>query len=115
MINKVVEVLNKLGGVLCTACRYCTDGCPMHISIPDLFACYNAKKQFNDWNSNYYYGVHTKDHGKASECIGCGQCEGVCPHNRFQSLSLYKKWLKHLKNSKNGIDYKSIPFRLLTK
>ena len=44
-----------------------------------LFACYNAKKQFND----YYYGVHTKDHGKASECIGCGQCEGVCPHNIF--------------------------------
>ena len=33
MINKVVEVLNKLGGVPCTACRYCTDGCPQHISI----------------------------------------------------------------------------------
>lgn len=47
----------------------------------ELFSCYNAKKQFDDWNSDYYYGVHTKDHGKASECIGCGQCEGVCPQH----------------------------------
>lgn len=80
-INQVVDILNQLGGIGCTACRYCTDGCPMQISIPDLFACYNAKKQFNDWNSDYYYGVHTKDHGKASQCIGCGQCEGVCPQH----------------------------------
>lgn len=80
-IDKVVDILNDLGGISCTACRYCTDGCPMNISIPDLFACYNAKKQFNDWNSDYYYGVHTKDKGKASQCIECGQCEGICPQH----------------------------------
>ena len=28
----------------------------------------------------YYHGTLTADgHGKASECIGCGGCEGVCP------------------------------------
>ncbi|MBS5112984.1 MAG: aldo/keto reductase [Coprobacillus cateniformis] len=80
-IDQVVEILNQLGGIGCTACRYCTDGCPQKISIPDLFACYNAKKQFNDWNSDYYYGVHTKNNGKASDCIGCGQCEGICPQH----------------------------------
>ena len=28
----------------------------------------------------YYHCTLTADgHGKASECIGCGGCEGVCP------------------------------------
>ncbi len=80
-IDKVRNILKSLGGIPCTACRYCVDGCPMRISIPDLFACYNAKKQFNDWNSTYYYNIHTKENGKASDCIKCGQCEGICPQH----------------------------------
>lgn len=80
-VERVKEILKQLGGIACTACRYCVDGCPMNISIPDLFACYNAKKQFNDWNSDYYYGVHTKTNKKASACIACGQCERICPQH----------------------------------
>ena len=80
-VEKVKEILNKTGGIACTACRYCTAGCPMKISIPDLFACYNAKKQFNDWNCGMYYGIHTKDNGKASDCIKCGMCERACPQH----------------------------------
>lgn len=80
-VFQVSDILKSLGGIACTACRYCTDGCPMHISIPDLFSCYNAKIQFNDWNSDYYYGVHTKTKGKASSCIGCKQCERICPQH----------------------------------
>ncbi len=79
---KVGELLNSLGGIPCTACRYCVEGCPKKISIPDLFSCYNAKVQFKDWNSSFYYGVHTKDgHGKASDCIKCGKCEKICPQH----------------------------------
>ncbi|MBM6929692.1 aldo/keto reductase [[Clostridium] spiroforme] len=80
-VQEVAEILKKMGGIACTACRYCVDGCPQHISIPDLFSCYNAKKQFNDWNSDYYYGVYTKTKGKASQCIGCRQCERICPQH----------------------------------
>ena len=80
-IDKVVKILKELGGIPCTACRYCVEGCPMKISIPDLFACYNAKKQFNDWNSSMYYEKHTKENGKASACIKCGACERVCPQH----------------------------------
>ena len=64
----------------CTACRYCVDGCPKHISIPDLFACLNSKRHFGDWNADFYYNnVHTKNRGKASDCIKCGKCERACP------------------------------------
>lgn len=80
-VEKVTDILKSLGGIPCTACRYCVDGCPMKISIPDLFSCYNAKKQFNDWNSSYYYDIHTKTNGKASDCIKCGKCEQICPQH----------------------------------
>lgn len=80
-VEKVVKILDKLGGIPCTACRYCVEGCPKKISIPDLFGCYNAKKQFGDWNSDYYYGVHTQNNGKASDCIKCGKCENICPQH----------------------------------
>ena len=66
----------------CTACRYCTDGCPMKIAIPDLFACMNTKKTFQNWNANYYYEeVHTVNNGKASACVKCGKCEAACPQH----------------------------------
>ncbi len=81
-VLKVGELLRNMGGIPCTACRYCTEGCPMKISIPDLFSCYNAKIQFKDWNAGYYYNVHTQDgHGKASQCIKCGLCESICPQH----------------------------------
>jgi len=86
-IDEVRKILKKNQGIPCTACRYCVDGCPMNISIPDLFSCYNAKKQFHDWNSSYYYDIYTKTNGKASDCIKCGACEMSCPqHLKIRDL-----------------------------
>lgn len=85
-VERVKSILRGFDTIPCTACRYCTDGCPRKISIPDLFADMNAKKQYKDWNSDYYYSVHTTEHGKASDCIGCGKCEKACP----QHLSIRK-------------------------
>lgn len=61
---------------------------PMHISIPDLFACMNVKTVFHDWNADYYYNdVYTVNNGKASACIRCGKCERVCPqHLKIREL-----------------------------
>ena len=71
--------------VPCTACSYCTDGCPMQIAIPKYFALLNnEKKIIKPWgwkSGKEEYDELTKTYGKASECVGCGQCEGICPQH----------------------------------
>ena len=81
-VGKVRELFLSKNLIPCTACRYCIDGCPKQISIPDLFACLNAKKTFNNWNTDYYYNnVYTVRNGKASDCVKCGKCEHACPQH----------------------------------
>lgn len=80
-IKKVCEIFKSQDLIPCTACRYCIDGCPMHIAIPDLFSCLNGKKLFQNWNTEYYYDIHTSNGRKASDCIKCGKCETSCPQH----------------------------------
>ena len=81
-VQKVQEIFRSKHLIPCTSCRYCTDGCPKHISIPDLFATMNTKQLYHDWNADYYYTeVHTAPGRKASDCLKCGKCEKVCPQH----------------------------------
>ena len=83
-IDKVVEAMFRVEQIGCTACRYCVDGCPMSISIPDIISAINTKRKFpGDMRPQFFYnGLVGRDgNGKASDCIGCGQCEGVCPQH----------------------------------
>lgn len=81
-IGKVQEIFKSMNLIPCTSCRYCTAGCPKHISIPDLFAVMNTKQLYHDWNADYYYNVHTSgEKSKASDCIKCGKCEQACPQH----------------------------------
>ena len=85
LINEAVNIINANIAIPCTGCSYCTDGCPMKIAIPKYFSLYNADKQEikeKGWTpQGEYYDNLAKVFGKASECIGCGQCEGVCPQH----------------------------------
>lgn len=81
-LGKVAELFRAQPLIQCTSCRYCVEGCPVGILIPDVFACYNKKKVFNSWNEDYYYkAVVARGHGKASQCIECGACEKICPQH----------------------------------
>lgn len=81
-VNKVQEIFHKMSMIPCTACRYCVEGCPKQISIPDLFAIMNIKQLHRDWNADYYYEeVHTAPGRRASDCLKCGKCEKICPQH----------------------------------
>ncbi len=80
-ISKVREIMNAKHLIGCTNCRYCMAGCPAGIKIPDLISCYNQTKLFGDWSGEFYYGIHTNGAALASECIGCGACEDICPQS----------------------------------
>ncbi len=82
IVNDVTKDILSVPQIGCTVCKYCCDGCPMQISIPDVFRTINTLRRYpDDWRSkNFYSGVASRG-GKASDCIGCGQCESVCPQH----------------------------------
>ena len=84
LLEKAAEILSAQPAIACTACRYCVEGCPRDIQIPDFFMLYNQDqmvlRQGGSANREQYQ-VIAKDHGLASACVDCKQCEGACPQH----------------------------------
>ncbi|MCI8357698.1 MAG: 4Fe-4S dicluster domain-containing protein [Lachnospiraceae bacterium] len=79
-VKKAQEALNAVESIPCTACHYCTAGCPKRIPIPEIFAARNKQliwERIEKGKADYEQAV--KNAGTASDCIACGQCERVCP------------------------------------
>ncbi|MCR4833010.1 MAG: aldo/keto reductase [Butyrivibrio sp.] len=82
VIKKAQETLKNIDSIPCTACHYCTKGCPMQINIPAIFAARNKQLIFNltaQGQGDYDRAINGR--GKASDCIACGQCEAACPQH----------------------------------
>ena len=81
LIHQAQKALDADKSIGCTGCNYCTKGCPMGIPIPQIFGVVNRRKGSPQFRTLREYCIVTQDKGKASDCIACGQCEGICPQH----------------------------------
>lgn len=82
IIQQAQQLLGQSSAIACTACHYCTEGCPRQIPIPEIFSSANlhlANGQLDQARQQYAAAVEGR--GKASDCIACGQCERACPQH----------------------------------
>ncbi len=90
LIRRAQKALDADKSIPCTACHYCTKGCPMEIPIPEIFNVINRRKGSPEFRTVREYGIVTAGRGKASDCVACGQCERVCPQG-LKIISLLRQ------------------------
>lgn len=82
VIHEAIDRIQAGTAIACTKCRYCVEGCPKQIAIPEYFSLYNSQKLFGGKsNADGYYKNYLHKHGSAASCIGCGKCEQICPQH----------------------------------
>ncbi|WP_318710202.1 aldo/keto reductase [Candidatus Acetatifactor stercoripullorum] len=82
IIQQAQRILGHSAAIPCTACHYCTEGCPKQIPIPEIFSAMNKKLangQALQAAEDYQKAIDGK--GAASDCIRCRQCENACPQH----------------------------------
>ena len=80
-VNTLYDIAESLkNNVPCTACRYCTKGCPMELNIPMLIEVYNDLRYAPGVNSASKIEFMPEDK-RPTACICCGTCVKMCPQN----------------------------------
>lgn len=72
------QIKKALGSNFCRRCNYCAP-CTVGINIPSVFLFDGYLQRYNlaQWAIDRYSTLDKK----ASECIGCGECETRCPYH----------------------------------
>lgn len=77
LLMKAAEEYRNSIAIPCTGCRYCCDGCPQELNIPDMINIYNSFKINGPFGLG---GLDVLPAGKGpADCIGCGVCADNCP------------------------------------
>jgi len=84
LLARVADLLHAGDRIACTACRYCTAGCPAKIAIPDYFALYNEavllpRRKRGEWQARYR--ALGESGGAVADCRSCGACVARCPQH----------------------------------
>ena len=64
--------------VPCTACRYCCDGCPQSINIPEMLRVLNEIRIAPTTNAIMAVEALPAELQPQS-CLACGACAAICP------------------------------------
>ena len=94
-LEKAKEIILASKMIPCTSCRYCVEGCPKNIPIPELFTFFNeenrpmAEDEKVEKRDKVYAEI-CRGHGKAGECLKCYKCESACPQHIEITKELHK-------------------------
>ena len=76
MLLEIAESMKN--SIPCTACRYCTEGCPKGLDIPMLLSTYNEILFSPNLTVKMRLDALSADK-MPDACIKCGKCAKVCP------------------------------------
>ncbi len=79
VIDRVREYLAKVPVIPCTSCKYCVEGCPVGIDIPEMFGIKNNYIRYNSFDSTK--ASYMREDVKAGACVSCGKCKAICPQH----------------------------------
>ncbi len=111
LIECVKREIAKSMKVGCTGCGYCMP-CPNKVDIPMAFHAYNAKYTEGKRSGMKEYlqsTVMRSEQTSASQCIGCGRCEKLCP----QGLPI-RQMLKEAVQELENTQYKMLKWAVKT-
>ena len=98
IIRRSQEIMDQSGAIQCTGCGYCLEGCPLSIPISEVFEAANLHLVSGQTQQGKEkYAQATQGKGRAGECVGCKNCESVCP----QHLEI----TQHLKTAASLFDH----------
>lgn len=94
VIHRAQEAFHSYNVIPCTGCAYCHQPCPQNVAIPYIFSAYNGLQFHGDRKQAIAdYQFASAFGNNADACIGCHQCEKICP----QHIEIVE-WLKKIRS-----------------